>query len=220
MEPKKASDILIEVQTKLDLVLDYVKSQDFNMKLLSNKLNALIENKAAPKLTIEAVNIADALSVPVNQEASIETDLSPKGFRRTSRQESFVNKLPVEEKINTDIVVQAVPLTPVVKPAENPSFKDAESQNSVPVHQRVVDKNSKAIFLADVEITDLKTMKLFYKTRTNGMGKWMTSLPHGIYRVVINKRESVTKESLSSSQEIKVDGSSSPLELPIVIIRK
>jgi hypothetical protein len=48
----------------------------------------------------------------------------------------------------------------------------------------------------------------------------MASLPIGAYRVLIRKRESLTKEKLEAAQDIQVDGSQSPLDLPIMIIKK
>jgi len=41
----------------------------------------------------------------------------------------------------------------------------------------------------------------------------------GIYRVIIRKKESVTKDKVENIQTITVDGTTSPLKLPIVIIK-
>jgi hypothetical protein len=95
----------------------------------------------------------------------------------------------------------------------------ASQTGQIPVMQRCVDKNSKAIFLADVEIVDMATMQPVFKTRTNGAGKWQAPLGIGSYRVTIRKRENVTKEKIEAVQDIHVDGSVPKLELPLLIIK-
>ena len=43
-EPRKATDVLLELEAKINLLLDIVRSQDLNIKVLSNKLNVFIDN--------------------------------------------------------------------------------------------------------------------------------------------------------------------------------
>jgi predicted phage tail protein len=89
----------------------------------------------------------------------------------------------------------------------------------VPVEQRVVDRNGKSVFLADVEIMDVSSGEQVSKSRTNGTGKWMAALPLGNYKVTVRKLESLTREKVEAIQTIKVDGTESPLKLPMVIIK-
>ena len=91
--------------------------------------------------------------------------------------------------------------------------------NSIPVVQRIVDKNGKSVFLADVEIYNSANMESVAKVRTSGNGKWSAPLSVGKYRVVIRKRESLTKEKIEITQDITVDGTQSLLELPMMIIK-
>ena len=92
-------------------------------------------------------------------------------------------------------------------------------QNSIPVVQRILNKDGKSVFLADVEITDLASSQSVYKGRTNGTGKWMASLGVGAYRVVIRKKESAQQARMEAIQDVQVDGSRSPLELQTLIIK-
>ena len=89
----------------------------------------------------------------------------------------------------------------------------------VPVVQRVVDKNGKSVFLADVEIINTENLQTISKIKTNGAGKWIVSMLPGEYRVFIRKREALNKDRLEISQTITVDGSKSPLELQMVILK-
>lgn len=111
--PRTASQVLLELEKKLDVALSIIRAQDLNIKILSNKLNTVMEamNKqpAAPKFMAEAVNTArpptqqasqqspflqlheldSERQIPISSEARLPMDMEPKGFRRTSRPETF-----------------------------------------------------------------------------------------------------------------------------------
>lgn len=255
-EPRKASEVLLDLESKMDVLIGMVKSQDLTIKILSNKLNTIIDklDKSVPvssKIMVEAVNtmpFAQApspdpeKSIPVGSDFNLPVENSPTGFRRTSRPETYAGDnayLPTQPKApeprfptqiprpsgQTEVIVppninrqQGKPL-----PTQSPKTESrlvSNEGNSIPVSQRVVDSNGKSVFLADVEVTDLSTMQSIFKTRTNGTGKWSAPLQVGEYRVNIRKRESLTKEKLEVAQDIRVDGSQSPLELSLMIIKK
>jgi hypothetical protein len=232
-EPRKASDILLELESKIDALLGIVRTQDLNLKLISNKINDFMANNsksAVPNIKISTVDTAQTppvfkqqitpseKQIPISSEERLLLDEDPKGFRRTSRPETFdkddtfLNKpeKPVEHKVPKIIV----PTHDVTEPKES-----ITSGNVIPVVQRVVDKNGKSVFLADVEIINLETNQVIHKVRTNGAGKWMSSLNVGNYRTIIRKREPLTKEKLEIIQDIQVDGTSSPLELKVLIMK-
>ena len=43
-EPRKATDLLLDLESKIDTILLLIKNQDLNIKLISNKLNDIINN--------------------------------------------------------------------------------------------------------------------------------------------------------------------------------
>lgn len=261
-EPRKATDVLLDLESKIDTLLGIVKAQDLNIKVLSNKLNTVMEELkkqpvAPPKITVEAANttptpfnqpipVDTSKQIPVAADFNLAVEDSPTGFRRTSRPETYAGdnaylnkqapKNVVQPKFPVQLPPNAVKAEIVVPPnalGRTPgqtfpsSTKDTNKpakqqivQNAIPVMQRVVDANGKSVFLADVEITDLSSMEQVFKNRTNGTGKWMASLPIGAYRIVIRKRDAISKNSLEAAQDIQVDGSSSPLDLPLMIIKK
>ena len=287
-EPRKATDVLLELESKVNILLDIVRAQDLNIKVLSNKLNDVMghlkkQQAAAPKFTVEAIQAPmrsaampagftqlpagdPERTIPVLAESKLPQAEITKGFRRTSRPETFagddvyLNRPGVESRMPVQLPQmppgrqdqgqnQMVPpgrtQGEVIVPPGPPPKKGAktpqppmpsmgqmippeppesqqfaqEPQGQIPVMQRVVDKNGKSIFLADVEITDLSTSQPVFKTRTNGTGKWMASLGIGAYRVTIGKRASMSKEKLEAVQDIQVDGTQSPFELPMLIIK-
>lgn len=246
-EPRKASDILLSLESKVDQLISLYRSQDLVLKVLSNKLNNLIDavnsspSDSEPKpSTQQILNVSSEFQLPV--------EIAPKGFRRTSRPETY----DVPEKPAPKAQLKTEPPTPVAVSVEQPSvefpiqFPDYEPKkeppglqnlkkpkseikvsepshpatpgNKVPVEQRVVDKNGKAIFLANVELLN-SAGESEYKTRTNGVGKWQASLGVGTYQVKISKQESVSKEKIEVVQDITVDGLSVTQSLPVLICK-
>lgn len=260
-EPRKASEVLLELEQKLDTALSIIRTQDLNIKILSNKLNSILEALekqavAAPKFSVEAVNTARPLppvspfqqlpeldpekQIPISSEFKLPMESEPKGFRRTSRPETFAGDdayLPQAPKFPVQIPQSPPGRNPNAPPPGRtaevvvPSPKKAESapkqsrqpvnvvQNAIPVMQRVVNGFGKSLYLADVEIIDLSNMTQVAKTRTSANGKWMASLGIGNYRVIIRRHDAITKEKLEVSQDIQVDGTQSPLELQAIIVK-
>lgn len=241
-EPRKATDVLLEMEAKLNALLALVRTQDLNIKVLSNKLNSLMETIntapiAAPapqKITVEAIqsggtsNFAPERDLFVHPEAKMELDDSPKGFRRTSRPEtysgdnSYLKRDVAQPQPNNkaEVIVPAS-AAKITTPAANyqPRATNDIVQNAIPIQQRVVDKNGKSVFLAEVEVIDMSNGSTFTKTKTNGTGKWASALPVGNYKIFIRKRESSTKDKIEIAQEIQIDGSQNPFDLPMMIIK-
>lgn len=262
---RKATDVLLDLESKLNVVLEIVRSQDLNIKILSNKLNEinskLDKQPVSPqKITVEAVHTTPQnkpafqmppgfpqmpagdpeRNIPVGAETSFRQDESPQGFRRNSRPETYVdpNKMPTQFPANllppavarmqdksmspppgrTESVV-GLPANSSPPAKMQPQEMPLTAQGHIPVMQRVVDKNGKSIFLADVDIMDLSTSKPVFKNRTNGTGKWMASLPVGSYRVTLKKRGTSVGNSVEAVQDIQVDGKVSPLDLPMLIVK-
>lgn len=260
-EPRKASEVLLELESKLDAALSIIRTQDLTIKIIANKLNFVLESLEklnSPKIVVEAINttarplptpVTAPLSereIPVSSETNLPMEDSPKGFRRTSRPETFsgddsylsttttkyptqIPKMPMSgintpppgrslgETVVPDKVIKKMDTSAV--PIGPQPVIPHNSGNAIPVSQRVVSAHGKSLFLADVEIVDLSNMQTVSKTRTNGTGKWSASLGVGAYRVFIRKLDSVTKERLEVKQEITVDGQQSPLELQAIIVK-
>lgn len=253
-EPRKASEVLLELEAKIDILMSLVRTQDLNIKVLSNKVNSLLEksNKnvviTQSPIKIEAVDTLPPPAfrqseelperkVPISPDFSLPIENEPKGFRRTSRPETYSGdnsflkapsssniapKFPMQipKSVEPEIIVpkQATKFTEV----PDKTIKKEKSQiasGTIPVVQRIVDKNGKSVFLADVEVIQAENKQTVSKTRTNGAGKWMASLPVGRYTVFVRKRESLNKEKLEIMQDIQIDGTKSPLELQTMIIK-
>ena len=239
-EPRKATDVLLDLESKIDILLDIIRSQDLNIKVLSNKLNVLIENQQkniSTKPTMEIVNNfpksqIDPKNIPIFAEASLPIENNPQGFRRTSRSETYSEKvkvIPKELEVkNAEIIVPKKAIENTIKEKlyiwsdksvhTEPEQINDVNPNNIPILQKVVDNNGKSVFLADVEIMNLNNEKIS-KTRTNGTGKWMASLAPGKYRVILRKRDHLSNNKIEIAQTIVIDGKNSPLNLPNLIFK-
>lgn len=222
--PRKASDIILSLEHKIDQLMKTNISLDLNIKILSNKLNEVIKvmgsggavsppppssmPSASAFVEENTSQFQDPKSIPVKQELAIPITNAPSGFRRTSRPETYAPAQSNE------------PPTIVIPPNAMQTTPEARVEgNKVAASQRIIDKNGKAIFLANVEITNVDTRQVEYRTRTSGVGKWSASLPVGKYQVVIKKSESATKQQLEQTQNLTIDGSNSTIDLPILIMK-
>jgi hypothetical protein len=268
-EPRKATDVLLDLESKVGMLLDIIRAQDLNIKVLSNKLNDVIgrldkQQAGPPKIVVEAmqtpVRQASVVppgftqipagdpekNIPIAAESKLIQTEMPNGFRRSSRPETYAGdnvylphpenemKLPVQLPKQTPrqqamtpppgrseaiVPPEATKNTKIAPPPAPDEPLPQVSTGQIPVQQRCVDKNGKSIFLAPVEIVDATTGLPVFKTRTNGTGKWMAALGIGVYRVTITKQANISKEKLEAVQNIQVDGTQSPLELPMIIIK-
>lgn len=110
-ESRKATDVLLNVESKIGVILDLVRAQDLVIKILSNKLNDVINRldkqltNQPPKIVVETVQTMPKSSVfsqlpvgdsertiPVTAEGSLPQTDTPQGFRRNSRPETYVPK--------------------------------------------------------------------------------------------------------------------------------
>jgi len=243
-EPRKASDIILSLESKIDQLMHMHRALDLNIKIISNKLNQLIEavNEPAPtnvEIPSQQVEVENALeqnpnAVAVQADLQLPgVDLSPVGFRRTSRPETYMGNEQFTDVKNVPTPSMPQPKFQPQQPfppqpfppqqAKAPRMQQAQqppnSNNKIAVQQRIVDKGGKPVFLADIEITNASNNQMEFKTRTNGVGKWQAVLPMGNYRVNVKKRESLTKEKIEITQNLIVDGSASPQDLQVLIIK-
>lgn len=118
-EPRKATDVLLELEAKIDVLLGLVRSQDLVIKILSNKLNDVVtrldkQQIGPPRITVETVqtppppaivppgftNIPAGepeRNIPFVAESKLPQTQAPQGFRRNSRPETYAkDKSPAQ----------------------------------------------------------------------------------------------------------------------------
>jgi len=228
-DERTAVDVLLAIEQKQDQILRKQNSIDLIEKINSNKLKQVedkidhiiglineVPGEFDQSSDMNPFNIATAPPMKIQEEFApvmpITTDAEPVGFRRTSRPESYSNPRTAKKNVPTP----SIPL-PEMKPAKSIEQPPVSPGMKYPLEQRIVDKNSKAIFKADVEVVDSNGTTIS-KTQTGVMGKWSATLAPGKYRVHISKFDSSSNKKMSVAQDLTVDGKT-PKELPMMIIR-
>ena len=239
-EPRKASDILISLETKVDQIFGIIRNQDLLIKVLTNKLNSfietinsMIEDHEDPPKTPNEPQIQTVIA-----GNSLPVETAPVGFRRTSRPETFENNTPKQ------VIAMQAPAVAVPKPTPQPEVQFPEyvepkkptpakkvkaeqptqpakitnTGSKIPVSQRIVNEAGKALFVADIEVINSDN-EIVHKTRTNGLGKWEASLSPGAYKVKISKQESLSKSAINITQDIIITGETPTQNLPVLIAK-
>lgn len=236
-EQRSATEVLLEIEQKVEYLIKQLASTDLNIKILSNKINNLSQGQlVAPVAAATTVqntnqqfsntNIFNQPNVPLGQvkidpEQQLPITDSVVGQRRTSRDASFgvVAEPVVQRQSNQQSLLPSPPQQQPQPVAQATALDSSKPQNSVdkshqlkvPVSQRIVNEKGKAIFLANITISDEKGNVVENGKRTSANGKWNALLSPGRYKV------SIVKNKVESLQDITVGNQ--PLELNTAIIR-
>lgn len=119
-DSRKASEVLIAIEAKIDQLISLVRSHDLNMKIMSNKLNGLISEvntitlvNGGPKAYATtdsgfSTHLSETLrspeSIVVKPEDALPITSEPVGFRRTSRPETYIKE--TQESQDSQIINQ------------------------------------------------------------------------------------------------------------------
>ena len=152
----------------------------------------------------------------MSQQRSVSPDAPPPGRGPGLEIPAAKQQQPTKTKGGA-----VMPVPQQQAPADDgiPAFPSYGEQNQIPVTQRCVDKNGKSIFLAGVSIINIDSGQSVFQGRTSGTGKWSAPLSIGSYRVTVSKQGSSIREKIEAVQDVHVDGSKSPLDLPRMIIK-
>lgn len=225
---RTATDVLLKLEADMIKMSQINQSLSFNLQIISNKLNKLISmlqvdvanenNSNDPKPFISGQPTSPLTQANITtSQIVLDEDLAPIGSRRHQRSESNI-KPQVEfkdyENKNAPTPNTEENITELSKVLPKKSMQNEK----IPLIQRVVDKNGKALFMAEIEILNTQSNITEYKTRTNGVGKWQASLSPGEYKVVVRKRGISTKDNIEVLQNLTVDTSINK-ELPTLIIK-
>jgi hypothetical protein len=235
---RTAAEVLLSLEAKIDRLIGQVNLTDLNLKNLSNKLNHLIDGLSQLPMEENSVgnspyDIASAPPAPMEQMPQMTVETAPVGFQRHSRSETFAstpafNDRPQKtvagmpafsERLPRDVPTPSIP-QPEMFPAQEPSNTviHESSGTKKQLMQRILDKNGKAIFMAEVEILDERNITVCKGLRTDGVGKWRASLLPGKYKVVLRKRDVQGKNNIEITQDLTVD-TKTPNELQTMIVK-
>lgn len=209
-EPRKASEILLALEEKIDILTKVIGVYDINIKLILDRVNKIYSYiEAGQEDTSSNVSTAPEIKekeiVPISSEHVITEVEKQVGQRRIVREDAH----------------QSAPIQPVEKVAS--LAPTSNTDRKVPIIQRVtlVDEagGAKDLFMAEVSIFNDKKEPIL-KTKTNAAGKWQAHLKPGSYSVNIIKTDTATKKKIEASQEIVVNDSNTIITLPTAIIKR
>jgi hypothetical protein len=208
---RTASDVLLELEAKVNELLALSRNHDNLLKLLLNRnSNKIIDNlpnvieKPLPKPLIPGlkpgvVMTSAGLGIKENNE-EFPTVKAPKTVKVINSEEAEPEFIDVEN------VPKGKRRTARYSSEEGTSKKTA-------VHQRILYPDGKNVCLASVEIMDSKN-NVIKQLRTNPTGKWMAALEPGTYIVNISKQNVMNKPNVNISFEVDIPQSAEPIELP------
>lgn len=190
-EPRKASDILLSLEEKVNNLIKIVSVYDLNIKLVADRVNKIYSY-------IEEVK--------KSQEEPIQPENDD--FKLYTQPEHIIS---ISEE---PIVTKRTPIPEVSR-----SEPDTTSEKKVPVSQRITDNTGKDVFMAEVSIFN-SNKELVIKTKTNAVGKWQAYLKPGPYSIAIVKTDTATKKKIETLQEIVVPNSNVIFILPVAMIKR
>lgn len=190
---RKATDILLDLETKVDRMLAYIATIDMNHKLLLNRLNsgqAKFQDPHSSQTNLVEVKPKDVEYEFKNADETIAEDPMDDN---SAAPELEVDKNPNGKKRNT---------------------RSHTTGKMVPVQQKICYPDGSNVCVAKVEVCDLQG-NLVKQMRTNQVGKWMMSLTPGDYNVTIVKMQSTNKPKVDLKYQITIPYSDSIVELQV-----
>lgn len=215
---RKATDVLLAIENKVDMLQKLVFNQDMLLKLVADRTNKIFSYIEELKQEY----------VQSQNQGTSESEEDPRIINVSDEHAISESKLP---NVSSVRAARTSPssgaLSQPISAITNQTPKDTSPQEQedfgsdkkVPTIQRVSDHTGKDLFMATVVISD-ENGKEVHKTKTNAMGKWQAILKPGKYMVKITKTDNATKKLLESNQNIIVKNSNSPITLPVVIINR
>jgi hypothetical protein len=216
-EPRKASDIILALESKVDVLQKLVFNQDMLLKLIADKTNKIFAY-------IDELQKEYRQSQLAQQDADDEEE--PKVIK-------ISNEHQITEATEIDISKRRIDRAGVAAQVQQPAVLAVPNQSSekvpqppastgnkkVSVIQRVSDNTGKDMFMASVLINDEAGNEV-HKTKTNAVGKWQAQLKPGSYIIKLTKTDTATKKILETTQKINVGNSNSTITLPVVIMNR
>jgi hypothetical protein len=202
-EQRKASDVIVAIEDKLNTLLQSMSVYNLNIKLILDRVNKVYNyiNQLEAQSGIDTASpppSTDKDVVQTSAEHVITVDSNPTGVRRTARAESYA---------------------PAPQPPIQDVKKSGQPDRKVPVSQRLTNRQGKDLFMAEVEILNDKK-ELVQSTKTNATGKWQAHLKPGKYHIHVIKTDTATKDKIEAWQELNIPFSDTVVTLPTAIIKK
>jgi hypothetical protein len=226
-EPKKASEVLLGLDDKIDTIMGMVQLYDTNLKLILAKVN---QTYTAVSNMVAQTNLSDLQKEQIQQQLkpfqNPEAVEIPKGVPIKLAAE-FPGQRRVEARGTANPNAQsAAPQGQIAEKASKEPTSPPKSVSSqelgagemrkIPVTQRVQADN-KDVFMADITIFSMNK-EVVAKAKSNALGKYNVVLSPGKYIVSIVKTDNTTKRRFGGTQEITVNGADKICSLSTIFL--
>jgi hypothetical protein len=212
-EQRKATDVVLAIEGKVDALIKILSSYDHNMKLVLDRVNKVYSYVEEVKQSYKQQdnNSTEEAVININDGAKIEISEKPIVEKRNTKSASAEQ---------SDISINPMPyrLDGFDQRVSN-NVESKTTDKKVPVIQRVTDQNGKDIFMADITVFNDK-LESVYKTKSNAVGKWQAHLKPGRYTVSVSKTDMASKKKLEVKQDITIPQSNATITLDILKITR
>lgn len=218
-EDRKATDVLLQIESKVDELLSYIKADNLANKIILERLRIVTESLEKLSLKPSSVSVSDSGKKP---NLSVSADFTKPTTNVGSEQQQqkqlsdkiSVTTLSLKDKIKKAMDDAKEDTSSLEFPAAKEQSKEKNTDKPISVQQKITDVEGSNLFMANVEIFDLNDV-LIKKTKTNQTGKWLAQLPVGTYNVAVTKVGANNKPSINVKYSIEITNENSNLELPI-----
>ena len=201
-EPRKATEVLAEIDNKTDQILGYMKNLDLLIKNLNNRVKNLEQNLGKPQ----------EKPLPSSPESAVKKLPGLKAGVKIGNYEGAPSVSLPEETSEGDFE-EPIEVETVHKGVRR-NTRGMTPDKSIMVKQKVVFSDGKPLCLAKVEIYDDATSDFITSVKTNALGEWAESLTaNKKYNIQISKRATGRKPGVEDSYQIFVENSDVPKKL-------
>lgn len=217
MVDRKATDIILELEDKLDQALSMLKNLEFKMSILLNQRQPSPPQPSPPQASApqNIAHVDSKSSIGPKQEVALVAS-KPSVFQSAPDLKSKLQKALLEAKQDSKNPVSSSSDDEVFefKNADQVSNSKENLSKKIPVQQRIVYPDGKNVYMANVEIYSVDG-SLVKKTNTNQVGKWMMLLASGRYKIKVTKSGSGQKPKIDIEYDISVPVTETTFELEI-----
>jgi hypothetical protein len=203
---RTATDILINLESEINLLSNRVRNSENLLKLLLAKING--QNTFFGKTVDYPINkTVEQENITVINKDNFNDRVKTSKFTEIAKANGIdVNN--VETSTNSTGMIEAN-VRGTARGQRGPKI----SESKFSVSQLLTDGKT-PLFLANIEVLD-ENGDLVNQTRTNTKGKWLMSLSPGKYDVHVSKRfpPESGKKSIDNTHSIEVYPSDKPVEL-------
>lgn len=210
-EERKATDILLSIEADVKEILGYVRNSDLKDKIILERLRLLTETPKAPKSNQFGSHTGDPRVVPEPQQTSLAS-AKPSVFESSPLKDKIRKAMEEASKAQDEIQFTDLSTETTQSGKRRGTRVQTNAEKQVSVQQRIVDAESKNIFMAKIEIFDDSNTPV-KQTKTNQAGKWFAQLLPGNYQVVLSKAGTATKPAISITYDVEIPEQDSNFEL-------